>query len=201
MALPDGVLSTATIPAQFRFPRNIPKRPLIAYEYGGIALSDPSQGLRRLVWLGEWLEGTIYLSAEGVEPVAFLSVGEIQDFDFTFDQNMRPCVAYQLPTGVSRFYWYDGTVSGYVTLELPAGSNTPKCAIDDNRDMQVPISDIILAYVRDGTLYYRQQRDRFEDEYTLAEDVGVGLIQIGMNRVWRFQFMLSTAAATFEPED
>lgn len=193
--LPDHVLSTTTYPAQFRYPRNIPKRPLIAYEYGGVALNDPSQGLRVKVWKGEYIDGNVVVSAPGVPPTSVLELANIADFDFTFDQNMQVAVAYELIGGGSRFLWYDNTISDYVTLELPAGSITPRCALDDNRDSQTNASDIILAYVRAGHLYIREQRDRYAVEYDLSDQAGPGgLIQIGMNRLWRFQFQLSSAS-------
>ncbi len=194
--LPDHVLSTESIPAQFRFPRNIPKRPLISYEYGGVALNDASRGMRVRVWKGEYLDGQLFVSADGVAPVAVLSVPNLTDFDFTFDQNMRLAIAYELVGGGSRFYWYDSTIVSYTTLVLADGTITPRCAIDDNRDYQTSRSDIILAYVRASTLYFREQRDRYTIERSLTNEAGPGgLIQIGMNRVWRFQFQLSTASS------
>lgn len=192
--LPDHVLSTENVPAQFRFPRNIPRRPLIAYEYGGVALNDPSQGLRAKVWKGEYIDGEIVVSADGVPPVSVLTMANVADFDFTFDQNMRIAIAYELVGGGSRFYWYDATIPGFTTLVLPDGTVTPRCAIDDNRDYQYGASDIILAYIRAGTLYFREQRDRYAVEYKLLEQAGSALIQIGMNRLWRFQFQISTAS-------
>lgn len=193
--LPDHVLSTTSRPAQFRYPRNIPKRPLVDYEYGGVALNDASQGLRSKVWMGEYIDGSIVLSAAAVTPTSVLAIENVKEFGFTFDQNMQPAVAYELVTGESRFYWYDATIPGYTTLDLPSGSITPRCAVDDNRDMQTPVSDIILAYVRAGHLYIREQRDRYTVEYDLSDNAGPGgIVQIGMNRLWRFQFQMATAS-------
>lgn len=191
--LPDHVLSTETFAAQFRYPRNIPRRPLIDYEYGGVALNDASRGLRVKVWKAEYLDGQIIVSAPGVTPEAVLTIEGLRQLSFTFDQNMQIAVAYELEDGGTAFVWYDGTIPGYTTLDLGAAI-TPRCAIDDNRDYQTPRSDIILAYCRGGSLYFREQRDRYEDEYLLSDAVGQrGLIQVGMNRLWRFQFQLSTA--------
>lgn len=192
--LPQHVLSTQSFPAQFRYPRNIPKRMLEQYEYGGIALNDPSQGMRVRVWKGEYVDDNVVVSAEGVPPVSVLNLANVADFDFTFDQNMRVAIAYELVGGGSRFYWYDTVVSDYVTLDL-GSAITPRCAIDDNRDMQTQISDIILAYVRAGHLYFREQRDRYTIEYELSDQAGPGgIVQVGMNRVWRFQFQMSSAS-------
>ena len=43
--LPQEVLSSEPVPAQFRYPRNVPRAPLIDYEYGGLALQDASRGI------------------------------------------------------------------------------------------------------------------------------------------------------------
>lgn len=192
--LPDQVLSSTAFQAQFRYPRNIPRRPLVSYEYGGVALNDASQGLRRRVWKMEYLDGDFILSADGVEAATVLSIDSVTEFDFTFDQNMRLAIAYETVVGGvgggARFYWYDSTLSDYTTLELGSSATTPRCALDDNRDYQTSVSDIILAYVRAGTLYYREQRDRYTVERSLLENAGAGLVQIGMNNLWRFQFQL-----------
>lgn len=199
--LPDHVLSTQPHPAQFRYPRNIPRQPLISYEYGGIALNDASQGLRRRVWKAEYIEGEFIVSAEGVAPVVVLAVNNVDSFDFTFDQNMRVAIAYETAVGGTgtgaRFYWFDNTLGGYTTLELGSDAYHPRCALDDNRDYEIGVSDIILAYMRDGSLYFREQRDRYLDEYLLLENAGAGLIQIGMNNVWRFQFQLIAGDSGF----
>lgn len=192
--LPDHVLSTQPQPAQFRYPRNIPRQPLVSYEYGGVALNDASQGLRRRVWKCEYIESEFIVSADGVAAVSVLAVNNVAEFDFTFDQNMRVAIAYETIVGGvgagARFYWFDNTEGDYVTLELGSDAYHPRCALDDNRDYEIGSSDIILAYMMGGTLYFREQRDRYTVERVLAENVGAGLVQIGMNNRWRFQFQI-----------
>ena len=194
--LPESVLSSQNLPAQFLYPRNIPKRPLIDYEYGGVALNDSSRGLRAKVWAGEYIDGQIILSADGVAPTPILTIEGLSDFQFTFDRNMNVFVTYEFEDGSApAFYWFDSVAGNYVTTTLPSGSITPRCAHDDTRDTQSPVSDIILAYCREGSLYFRAQRERYQDEHLLSDAVGPrGLIQIGMNRLWRFQFQLSSSS-------
>jgi hypothetical protein len=196
--LPDEVLSTVSLPAQFIFPRNIPRRHLIDYEYGGAGINDPQGSLRLKVWKGEYIENEVVLSATGVAPVSVLAIEGLSDFSFTFDRNMRLAVAYEFEDGSTpRFRWFDTIANDYVTLVLPSGSITPRCAHDDNRDNQSGISDIILAYCRAGSLYFRAQRERYAEEHLLSAEAGEsGLIQIGMNSGWRLQFQLSTASTT-----
>lgn len=190
--LPQEVLSSELVDGPFEYPRNVPRAPLIDYEYGGVAIQDPTLGLMFQVWKGEYTEGAIMLSAQNVAPFAVVTAANVVDFGFTFDQNMQPFVAYELANGTVFFRWFDGTVPGFVTTQLPAGSACPRCTLDDKRLSQTAASDIILAYVRAGSLFFRAQRDRYEDEYTLSTEIGASrLLQIGMNRRLRMQFQLS----------
>ncbi|MNV87345.1 hypothetical protein D3C71_1814610 [compost metagenome] len=95
-----------------------------------------------------------------------------------------------MAAGVPKFRWYDPIATGYVTTELPAGCVNPRVSLDDKRSEYAPSSDVILAYVRAGNLYYRQQRDRYTVEYLWQTGVPAGLVKIGMNRLLRFQFAL-----------
>jgi hypothetical protein len=185
--LPDGVLSTLPQPASFLPPRDAPPMPLIDYELGGIALSDPSQGLMAKSWRMRWVDGQFILDAPAVAPAVVFERSAVTEFSFTFDQNMKLFLTF-VDAGGPWYYWYDATVPGYSLVHLGSDVITPKCSLDDKRLNQVPISDIILAYVRAGKLCYRQQRDRFGTEYVLSENVGGYLRRVGMNMVWRFQF-------------
>lgn len=191
--LPQDILSSTPVPAQFRYPRNVPRAALVDYEYGGRALQDASRGLRYQVWKGEYIDEQVVLSAPEVPAAALLSIPNIVEFGFTFDQNMNPFVAYELASGECKFYWFDSTIPGFTTTTLPAGSTSPRCALDDNRALQIPISDIILAYVREGSLYIRAQRDRYLTEYELSDEIGGSrLLQVGLSEQLRFQFQLSS---------
>ncbi len=188
--IPDDVLSTTAVPGAFLFPRNIPRTPLVEYEYGGLDIQDGTRGLRVKVWKGEYIGSDIVLSAEGVPPTTVLTVAGVDNFQFTFDRNMNPFVTYQLTNGTARFYWFDSLVSGFVTTTLPNGTVTPMCTHDDNRDLETNTSDIILTYCRGGNLYYREQRERYQTEHLLQTGGANGLIQVGLNRFLRFQWQL-----------
>lgn len=193
--LPDSVLSTEVVQRGFIYPRNIPKRDLLDYEYGGVDIQDASRGLRVKVWKGEYIGTEIQISAQDVAPVVVVTDAAVRNFGFTFDQNMQPHVAYELAEGTSKFLWFDTVANDFATLSLPSGSTTPRCCHDDNRDMQVDrgASDVILAYVRGTTLYFRAQRERFLTEHSLKTGLADGqtLRQIGLNRGLRLQFMLT----------
>lgn len=187
MSLPDNVLSDQVFPAGFLPPRDIPPQPLIDYEMGGIGLSDASHGMQVKPWRMRWIEGQFLADATGVPPTLVYTRAGVKEFSFTFDQNMKPFITFVDGTG-AYFYWYDATVSGYSLVALAAGTVTPKCSLDDKRLNQQSVSDIILAYVRGGNLYYRQQRDRYNTERLLKASAGPGLRRIGMGTRWRFLF-------------
>ena len=75
--------------------------------------------------------------------------------------------------------------------ELSEGDQYLRCCLDDKRQSATAQgnNDIILAYVRAGKLYYRQQRDRYEVEYLLAEEIPAKVLtRIGMSKNYRLQF-------------
>lgn len=192
--LPSNVLSSEFIPAEILPPRNVPKDFLVDYELGGVALNNPSQGLEVKVWTGQYIDGAVVLEAEGVPPTTLFSLPDITEFQFTFDQNMQPSVAYATASGVAALRWWDGTVPAFSTLTLPAGSRSPRCTLDDKRRLQTSVSDVVLFYIRGDALYMRVQRDRFTIEYPLVEsapwleDRFFG--QVGMGRNLRLQLQL-----------
>lgn len=189
MALPDGVLSTTAQPYSFSGARSLSVTKVVDFENGGIAINDASQGLNVQRWRARLIDGDVIVDAPAVDEFTLISGAGITEISLAFDQNMRPALAY-MESGSAKLRWYDSTVPGYDIITLPAGSATPRITMDDKRTTQAGISDIILAYVRSGTLYYRQQRDRFLTEYALTTGITTGLIKIGMNNRLRLQFML-----------
>lgn len=202
--LPQNTLSTTALFAPLQTAAKGPLDLLIDWEMGGVALSDPSMGLQVKLWtLKVYIDRDteaqeVRISAPGTPESVLIASSGITEVSLAFDQNMKPAVAY-LENGVSKLYWYDTTIPGFSTIILPAGSLSPRCTIDDHRDLQVGISDIILAYVRAGNLYYRQQRDRFTVEY-LLKTVGsdAKLISVSMNDIHRLQFRLQHVSAPMD---
>lgn len=195
--LPDHVLSTLVRSASFTPPRDGIRNPLIDYSWGGMALNDPSEGLRAKAWMLECIvsgiTGAFVLSAPGIAPIEILSKPHVKSVSLAFDQNMRVAVAYDFTDAtLPELYWFDSTVGYYVALQLTAGSITPRCMLDDSRDMQSAHSDILLTYLRAGTLYFREQRDRYQVEYALRTGLDAYEIgQFGMNRKHRMQWQLA----------
>jgi len=186
--IPENALSIAPVNAAFSGARALPVTRTVDYEDGGIAIQDPSRGSQYQRWRGRLLGENIILDAPEVEPFVALSGPDITEISFTFDQNMRPAIAY-VQAGVAKLWWFDTVAGEQVVTEYPEAI-TPRVILDDKRFTQTLNSDVILGYVHDGALYYRQQRDRFSIERLLDAGPHVGLVKIGFNVQLRLQFLM-----------
>lgn len=191
--IPDNSLSSLPIVAPYLEKQNDPRAPLVDYEMGGVAVGDTSQGLLVKVWVA-YVEGNnVMLKADGVVPVILFAAANVTELSLAFDQNMQPAIAY-MQGGASFLWWFDATIPGYTAIPFGVEVQFPKITLDDKRPEATPSSDIILAYIKNGNLYFRAQRDRFLDEYLLKEDVNGRLLTIGMAKNNRLKFKLETTS-------
>lgn len=192
MSLPDNVLSTVGVPSVMLTPDSQTMARLEDFEKGGVAIGDASEGLNAYRWRCYMDGSTVTLQRDGTDPVALFIQGDIVELSFAFDQNMRPHVAYQLGDGSIRLRWFDSILNAYVTTNFGNGRN-PRLSLDDKRPKQALNSDIIFAYISGSALRYRQQRDRFGVERTLATGIGAAssLLNVGMSRNLRLLFSLA----------
>lgn len=192
MALPNNKLSDEVVEDTFIGGRALTVTNGQDYESGGIALSDPTQGLNYQVWSARISEDfkDIVVSADTVSDTVLYSGNDISEVSLSFDQNMRPVLAF-VEGGITKLRWFDTTVQQQVVTSYGADHITPRVSLDDKRLTQSSNSDVIFAYLRNGNLYYRQQRDRYLTEYLLAENVGAsGIVKFGMGRNWRLHFLM-----------
>lgn len=193
MAIPDHELSTNPIIGDFMGGRSDPRLDATHdYESGGIALNDTSQGLMVQVWEA-WINGDseIWIGAPSVPASKIIDDTDITQVSLTFDQNMAPAIAY-VAAGTAKLYWYDPLAGSMVTQSF-LGITTPRVALDDKRQAAVigGWNDVIFAYIKDGDLCYRQQRDRYQVEYVLRSPaMSPAIERIGMNIYQRFQFRM-----------
>lgn len=191
MAIPLNRLSTRVVFGTFIEPydRN---RPTLTEDYsrGGIALNDTSEGLNYQNWTLRLVGDEFIVTAETteVDTVVLSGLNNVSECSLAFDQNMNVFIAY-VEDGQPRYYWFDPTILDYAVQDLPEGVQTPQCRIDDVRDTQTDNSRIILAYVRAGTLYFRDQADRYTVEYALTPVTSL-LEKFGMGENGRLQFQL-----------
>jgi hypothetical protein len=196
--IPENRLSTQVIFDNLLTPDPQPSL-LISRELGGVGIQDPSQGLRVKVWTCTIIASGLPLVPDQVTvesdddpPVVLFSALGITEVCLAFDQNMRPFVAF-VSQGIAKFYWYDSLIENTTITDLPAGSSSPRCTLDDTRALQDGTSDIILVYIDDGNLYYRQERDRYTIQYVLYADINLDIISptvqyVAMQLNYRLQF-------------
>jgi len=190
--IPAGGLSTQPMPAPFVERVGSTLAPLTDYEMGGVALNDSSQGLRVKLWRVRVEGNAVYLRADGGSDQLMFSRPGISEVSLAFDQNMQPVIAF-VQNGSAWLWWFDVSIPGMVFTQFP-GITNPRVCMDDKRPGQTANSDVIMAYIRDGSLCYRQQRERYQVETTLGGDVPCGgLAAVCMSTGGRLQFAFGGA--------
>lgn len=188
--IPNQILSTIPIPRPYLEKVNDFNLPLIDYEMGGVALNDASQGLQVKLWTLYMVGDDVTISAPDVAPTVVFTAQNITEISLAFDQSMQPVIAY-VQAEEARLYWFDTTIPGYTNTIL-TGAVSPRVSLDDKRPLFVPLSDVIVGYVKDNNLYFRAQRDRYLIEYLLKSNVNATLVTVGMTTNLRFKFKLKT---------
>ena len=185
--LPDNQLSSIIDEANFLVPDTTS---LLDYEWGGVALNDPSQGLQFQLWSCIYEGGIIKAVSQAGVKFDIIAVDNVSEASLAFNQNMRPNLAY-VADDIAYLYWYNTLTSSQTTTELGSDVFSPRLSLDDSRPTQSVSSDIILGYVKGGKLCMRVQRDRYGIEYQLTDvEASSRLAQIGMSDINRFQFKM-----------
>lgn len=164
---------------------------LVDYERGGIALSDGSQGLNVQTWKCSYEQSRFILTPETGPASVVLVVDSVVAMSFTFDQNMRPVIAYEQNDDLW-LWWWDTTTSQRVFTKFGPG-RCPRLTLDDKRDSQTSNSDVIFAYIKpNNDLCFRLQRERYLTERVLKSGLHdhTRLKNVSMNNKNRLQFEL-----------
>jgi hypothetical protein len=178
MAIPQGRMSTTLVDGTFLEPEDRVIYANKCYERGPLAINDTSQGMLYQSWTFTYnpVSNEIVGTPETAgAPVVILTIPGITYFTATFDQNARITISYM--TAVSSYlYWYDTDLPGTVTTDLGSDVITPSVYLDDKRDSQNAVNDMILWYTKDAggglyNLYNRLQRDRFLTEYPMSSGI------------------------------
>lgn len=143
----------------------------VAYTIGGPVLSDASAGLLGYVWKAFVdKDDRVIVKREDQDTTHVITTrAGITQLDFTIDQNMRPFLTYVVE-GLPYYYHFDADDSTYSEVALDESIKFPRCELDMRENHNIPHSDIILGYTREGNLCYRIQRERFKKEHIIAVD-------------------------------
>lgn len=195
MSLPYDVLSPTPASSALLVPDDIGRPTRVEdYERGGVAVGDASQGLDVQNWRLRLVGTDLRLSPEPyTAETTILTVAGVSECSLSFDQNMNVSVAY-VAFAQAKLYWYDTALPGYTTTTLDADVRSPFLSFDDKRPFATNSNrnDVLLFYIRTNRLCYRQQRERFNTERTLAWFDGsqVTIKKAGMNDGLRMQIEL-----------
>lgn len=195
--LPPGSPASTAVPGTYIAPDDADRALLQDYELGGVALEDTSLGLSNRIWRMFFDPATkdVKLAPASGSPVTTLfNAPQLTELTFTFDQAMRPAVAY-VEAGVTKLRWYDSVPAAIVT-DAYFNVSSPFLCLDERRPVLLAGGDMLFFYIRDRRVYYRQQRDRFEVEYPqMTEDLPVGksrITNVGVTNELRLQVTVKT---------
>jgi hypothetical protein len=197
--IPNQVLSSTVIRSALLYPDNAIRRTeLEDFEMGGVALQDPSQGLRVVAWKGVIDAVTRVATLTPVTSTAppiviFTETVTPVEFSFSFDRSMREFSITRFADNTAKLRWYDTAIPAYVTTTY-TGIQSCMLALDDKRDVSSSIADVIFTYLKtDNKLYFRAQRDRFLVEYTLTDVLApnLAITNFGMGRNNRLQWRIA----------
>jgi hypothetical protein len=176
MSLPQDRLSTTCNPGAFLPPDDVVRPSLtIDYELGGVAIGDPSQGLRVRNWVAELVgdDVVVYPESDPSSATTVYTAPDIEEVALSFDQNMNVVLGI-VEDGTAFVYWFNPGTGLYVTTTLAAGSRSIRLTLDDKRrNASVGgYNDVLAFYLRGNGLYYRQQRDQYAVERLLYTYTG-----------------------------
>lgn len=161
-----------------------------SWESGGVGLSDTSQGLASHTWRAWTDSKAIHIQRSDLPKdtaKTLLAAPNITELDLTFDQNMRPVLAY-VSAGTAKLYWYDTVSQSQTITDFPNAKN-PRVSLDDKRSFNTANSDVIFAYINNDQLCCRYQRERYGIEHVLHQlPPKTELVKIGMGTANRFLF-------------
>jgi hypothetical protein len=185
--IPANTFTTVPEVSQFITPYNDQYFPLSQNVLGGVAVGDPSLGRQVKVWNVSY-NGTFINVKPNDGPVAFsLAATDVKTVSLAFDNNMGLVITWTT-TGGANLYYYDTLTSAYITRNFPGIASCRVC-VDDARDFYLASSDVIFSYTLGGSLYWRQQRDRYDVQYLIGVTTKT-LIRAAPNVGNRLQFEL-----------
>ena len=165
--IPLNTFTPTPIISNFQAPYDLPYNPLSQDVLGGIAIGNPSQGRQYKIWTVSYNGAAIDVKpVDG--PIAFsLLAANVETVSLAFDNNMGLVIAWKLTTGGANLYYFDTLTSQYITRFF-AGVLSCRVVVDDARDFYTASSDVIFGYTLGGNLYWRQQRDRYDNQYLVG---------------------------------
>ncbi|WP_345842593.1 hypothetical protein [Shewanella algae] len=125
-------------------------------------------------------------------------ISSATELSATFDQNGSP-VIFNSDGMELELHWYDPVSAGYTSSSLGSGGY-PFATFDMRYAVNSASSDVIIFYLRDGNIYYRQQRDRYDVEYQAPNTPYVDqVIEADMTVDYRLQLLYRYIDENYKP--
>ena len=173
-------------------------------ELGPLVLSASGGDIAAAWWLFEYKEGAVYAARYNQTTEQFeaetliVTVPEVKRLSATFDQLGRPLVFFDTGTDL-KLYWFDPVLDANTITEFGEGKY-PFATFDIRWDTSNPRSDVMLIYIRDGGIYYRLQRDRYNIEHATPVTADVVFIkEADMAIDYRMQLVYRAQDKGFAP--
>jgi hypothetical protein len=163
--IPSNAFTPTGVYSNFQQPYDRAYTPYHQVVLGGTAIGDGAAGRQVKNWTVDYTSGNILVGPEGGATALTLPAPGAISVSLAFDNNMGVVLAWMTTSGAS-LYYYNTITSAYTTRTF-TGITSCRVCVDDARDFNSAGSDVIFGYT-DGThLRYRQQRDRYDVEYTV----------------------------------
>ena len=151
-----------------------------------------SVDLKNQWWVFEERDGDVFTDPyvdKNTPPQTYLfTSGEVKTLAATFDQLKRPLVFFDTGSEL-RLWWYDPTLEEHTLTPFGEGSD-PFATFDIRYSPSNQKSDALIFYLRNGGIYYRQQRDRYAVEYATPVTTGAyRILRADMTVDWRLQIL------------
>lgn len=195
--IPGNKLSSIPVVGKYYSPDNRKTSLLEWRQLGGVALQDPTQGLSVQSWYGVWDErdDAVYLTPAltGI-PIPIFVEPNVVEFSFAFDSNMRWTAVTRDADNNVKLRWYDSVIAAYTISNFTNMSSVKLCH-DDKRKYQVikGATDVIMSYIRNTSLCWRVQRDRYNTEYVGTTELPADLVitNVGLTDKYRLQWRMA----------
>ena len=171
--LPNNQWASQAVVDDIIAPRDKAKvNPTTSSDNGPIAVQNTSKGLMAKIWTASYnsVTGAVKLQ-DGTN--LFTDVN-LKELSLTFNQTGNPFVAFR-STARIKIWRYDPLLSNYTIKDVTAGDQ-PFCYLDERRPEFSANSDVFLLYHRNGEIFYRLQRDRFDVEYSTGIIGGADIV-------------------------
>lgn len=186
-----------------KYPKRVLPRPTLTFgeifkvKVGPIAIGDSQGVLTSKFWICYQLDDKVLIRSAINDTVwstpieLFTEIGQITALDFSFDQLGREVVFYKVGSEL-RLWFFDSSAipSGFVKSTIVTDADYPHINFDIIDNTGSPLSDVILCYVKNDTIYNRIQRDRFATEYnTGVNHPGIKIESSGLTENNRYQIV------------